>query len=101
MLRFSISVTHAKRNSGRQTQFVNKTFDFRSNFEYHLEIRNCCCELLYLEISLCCPDNDGNKVYGGIYLSWNQTGKPWLSSDKMKTIKKGFYTTHSKVYAKN
>ena len=36
-----------------------------------------------------------------IYLSWNQTGKPWLSSYKMKTIKKGFYTTHSKVYAKN
>ena len=63
MLRFSISVTHAKRNSGRQIQFVNKTFDFRSNFEYHLEIRDCCCELLYLQISLCCPDNDGNKVW--------------------------------------
>ena len=63
MLRFSISVTHAKRNSGRQIQFVNKAFDFRSNFEYHLEIRDCCCELLYLQISLCCPDNDGNKVY--------------------------------------
>ena len=63
MLRFSISVTHAKRNSGRQIQFVNKTFDFRSNFEYHLEIGDCCCELLYLQISLCYPDNDGNKVY--------------------------------------